>query len=128
MVYAWGGMMLIALLGLFFWWRKRLEQVGWYLWAAILSISLPYLANTAGWFTAEMGRQPWIVYDVMRVHQGLSKVVSRDQILGSLTMFVCVYGLLGSLFVFLLNRKIQYGPGEDDVKTVDDPLYRLPNK
>lgn len=126
MIYAWGGMMAIAILGLFFWWRKTLERQRWYLWGAVFSIALPYIANMAGWFTAEMGRQPWIVYNVMRVNEGLSRVVSREQVLGSLIMFICVYTLLGCLFVFLLNRKIQHGPGEYNTALPDDAHYRDP--
>ncbi len=124
MIYCWFGMMFIAVVGLFLWWKKRLERARWYLWGAVVSIAFPYLANMAGWFTAEIGRQPWIVYNVMRVKDGLSRVVSREQVLGSLMMFVVVYALLGSLFVFLLNRKIQHGPEEIGVSSPEDAHYR----
>ena len=126
MVYCWFAMMFIALVGLFFWWKGKLEKVRWYLWGSVISIAFPYIANMSGWFTAEMGRQPWIVYNVMRVKDGLSKVVTRDQVLGSLVMFVSIYALLGSLFVFLLNRKIQHGPEQLDVGSPEDTHYRDP--
>lgn len=124
MIYAWGAMMLYSLVGLFLWWRKKLETQKWYLWLAVFSVAFPYFANIAGWFTAEMGRQPWVVYNVMRTTDGLSKVISGGQVLGSIIMFIVIYSLLGSLFVFLLNQKIQHGPG--DVITDQDVHRRDP--
>ena len=118
MVYAWFGMMAIAICGLIL--RKHLETAKWFLWPAVFSVLLPYAANTAGWFTAEMGRQPWIIYGVMRISEGVSKVVSYEQVMGSLIMFTVVYALLLVLFLFLLNRKIQHGPVEEE----GDAYYR----
>lgn len=117
MVYAWGLMMIVVLLGFILWKKQRIDQTRWFLWAAIYSMILPYLANLAGWFTAEWGRQPWIVYNVMRTAAGASKVVSSGQVLGSLIMFIAIFSLLGALFVFLLNEKIQAGPtGEKEAE------------
>jgi cytochrome d ubiquinol oxidase subunit I len=113
MVYAWGAMMLCAIMGLILWYRKRLEKARWFLWYAVGSVLFPYIANTAGWFVAELGRQPWIVYNVMRTVEGASKVVTKEQVLGSLIMFGVVYSVLFVLFIFLLNRKIQHGPVEE---------------
>jgi cytochrome d ubiquinol oxidase subunit I len=123
MVYAWFGMMLIAIIGLILWKKNRLEVTKWLLWGAVFSVLLPYVANTAGWFTAEFGRQPWIVYNVMRTVEGASKVVNRSQVMGSLIMFGVIYSLLFALFIFLLNRKIQHGPVEDD-GLLEDKHYR----
>jgi cytochrome d ubiquinol oxidase subunit I len=113
MIYAWGGMMLVALTGLILMRKKKLETANWFLWSATLSVLFPYIANTAGWFTAEVGRQPWIVYNVMRTSEGLSKVIVREQVLGSLIMFSVIYSMLFALFIFLLNRKIQHGPTDE---------------
>lgn len=113
MVYAWFGMMLCSIIGLILWYRNRLEKTMWFLWTTVFSVLLPYIANTAGWFTAEFGRQPWIVYNVMRTVEGASRVVSKEQVLGSLIMFSVVYSILFVLFIFLLNRKIQHGPVEE---------------
>jgi cytochrome d ubiquinol oxidase subunit I len=122
MIYAWGGMMLVALSGLILMRKKKLETANWFLWSATLSVLFPYIANTAGWFTAEVGRQPWIVYNVMRTSEGLSKVIVREQVLGSLIMFSVIYSMLFALFIFLLNRKIQHGPtGEVGL---DDKHYK----
>src|SRR3990167_7779719 len=112
MIYAWVAMVLYAAVGLILWWRRRLETARWFLWAAVFSIFFPYLANLCGWFTAELGRQPWIVYGLMRTAEGASRVVLWGEVLGSLIMFVTVYAILGALFVFLLNRKMQHGPSD----------------
>ena len=113
MIYAWAAMMAYAVIGLILWRKGRLETARWFLWPTIFSVFFPYVANTAGWFTAELGRQPWIVYNVMRISEGVSKVVSKEQVMSSLIMFGVVYSILFVLFVFLLNRKIQQGPVEE---------------
>lgn len=124
MIYSWGAMMLYAVVGLILW--RRLEKNRWYLWLAVFSIIFPYLANTSGWFTAEMGRQPWIVYNVMRTMDGVSKVLVTGNVVGSLIMFISMYTLLGSLFVFLLNRKIQTGPVAESKAKDKHAHYRDP--
>ena len=123
MIYSWGAMMLYATVGLILWWAKKLEKQRWFLFLTIFSVFFPYVANLSGWFTAEMGRQPWVVYGVMRTTDGLSKVISAGQVMGSIIMFIVIYAMLGSLFVFLLNRKIQHGP-VDDLPKPDDSHYR----
>jgi cytochrome bd ubiquinol oxidase subunit I len=103
-------MIFLSLLGCWLWWRKRLFSYRWLLWVYALSVLLPQLANEAGWFTAEMGRQPWVVYGLLRTSDALSKVVTANQIIFSLALFTIVYVVLFVLFLFLLNRKIQHGP------------------
>ena len=120
MIYAWGAMMLYAIFGLVIWWMGKLETQRWFLWLAVFSIAFPYLANISGWFTAELGRQPWIVYNVMRTSEGVSKVIDASQVWGSIMMFIVIYALLGSLFAFLLNRKIHVGPIDEE----EDLHYR----
>lgn len=110
MIYAWGAMMLYAIFGLWFLHKKTIEKKRWYLWLSVFSIFFPYMANIAGWFTAEVGRQPWIVYNVMKTSQGLSKVITGGQVLGSLISFISVFAFLLILFLFLLDRKIRSGP------------------
>jgi len=109
------GMLLILLsvLGVFFWWRQTLFEKRWLLWMFVVAVILPQVANQLGWISAEVGRQPWIVYGLMRTPDGLSKVLSTEQAALSLTLFVLLYGLLFLLFIFLLNHKIQHGPGEE---------------
>ena len=103
-------MILLTLYGSWLWWRKRLFDRRWLMWIFAWSVLLPQLGNQAGWFTAEMGRQPWVVYGLLRTSDALSKVVTANQIIFSLILFTLVYIVLFALFLFLLNRKIQHGP------------------
>jgi cytochrome d ubiquinol oxidase subunit I len=100
----------ITLLACFFWWRNKLFDKRWLLWAFVWAVLLPQIANQAGWFAAEMGRQPWVVYGLLRTSDALSKSVTANQVLFSLILFLGVYFILFLLFIYLLNRKIQHGP------------------
>ena len=123
MIYCWGIMMFLAILGIIFWPKNRLENKRWFLWLLVFSVFLPYVANIAGWFTAELGRQPWIVQGILRTADAASRVVSSADIITSLIMFLCIYGMLISLFFFLLNRKIKHGPVSISNEP-DDAHYR----
>ena len=68
-----------------------------------------------GWYTAEMGRQPWVVYGLLRTSDALSKAVTANQVLFSLIMFTLIYALLLVLFIYLLNKKIKHGPDDNDL-------------
>ncbi len=94
--------------------RTDLRLIRAFLWVLVLSVLGPQIANQAGWFAAEMGRQPWIVYELLKTSQALSKVVTANQILASLIMFAFVYVLLFAAFIFLLTRKIQHGPDAEE--------------
>jgi cytochrome d ubiquinol oxidase subunit I len=96
-------------------WRQTLENSRALLWLLVISVLGPQIANQAGWWTAEVGRQPWIVYKLLRTSQGLSAVVSANQIVASMIMFMSVYLLLFAAFIFLLNEKIQHGPDASDL-------------
>ena len=97
------------------WWRERLEHSRLLLWLLTLSVLGPQIANQAGWWVAEVGRQPWIVYKLLRTSDALSKVVAANQIVASMAMFMSTYALLFAVFVFLLNEKIKHGPDEADL-------------
>jgi cytochrome d ubiquinol oxidase subunit I len=101
--------MAIALLLL---WRGRLFHARWMLWILLLSAPFPYIANTAGWMTAELGRQPWLVYGLMRTENGFSTVVSAGNSMFTLLGFMGMYMVLGILGLFLLWREIERGPEE----------------
>jgi cytochrome d ubiquinol oxidase subunit I len=103
-------MIILSLLGCWLWWRNTLFDRRWLLWVYALSVLLPQIANQAGWFTAEMGRQPWVVYGLLRTSEALSRVVTANQVVFSLVLFTIVYIGLFALFLFQLNRKIQHGP------------------
>lgn len=108
------GMFLIALnaLGVFLLWRKKLFTCIPVLWAFVFAVAAPQIANQVGWMTAEVGRQPWIVYGLLRTSDALSKTVKANMVLTSLIMFTIIYMLLFVLFVFLLKEKIKVGPEE----------------
>jgi cytochrome d ubiquinol oxidase subunit I len=80
------------------------------LWALMLLIPFPYIATTAGWMTAELGRQPWLVYGLMRTANGASPRVSAGNGLFTLLGFMGLYLVLGILFLFLVTREIDHGP------------------
>ena len=106
------GMFLIALTfyASFLWWRGKLFETKWLMWIFSFSVILPQIANQVGWFAAEMGRQPWIVYGHLRTSEGFSQEVSSNQIMFSLALFTIVYTLLLLLFLYSLNKKIKQGP------------------
>jgi cytochrome d ubiquinol oxidase subunit I len=79
----------------------------------VFAVILPQLSNQFGWFAAEMGRQPWVVYGLLRTSDALSAVVNAEQVLFSLVMFTLLYALLFVLFIYLLNKKIQAGPYDE---------------
>jgi cytochrome d ubiquinol oxidase subunit I len=96
-------------------WRGKLFSQRWLLGLLVVAVLGPQLANQLGWFSAEVGRQPWIVQGLLRTADGLSKVVRAEAIVASLVMFTFVYALLFAVFVYLLNHKIQHGPDEADL-------------
>jgi cytochrome d ubiquinol oxidase subunit I len=101
---------LLMVVAAFLLWRDKLFTTNWVLWLLMLSFPLPYVANTAGWMTAEIGRQPWVVYGLIRVSEGYSKNVSAGNALFTLLGFMGVYTLLSILFVVLVYRTISAGP------------------
>lgn len=110
----------ISLLGIFFWWRGTLFNQRWMLWIFVFSVLLPQIANQIGWITAEVGRQPWIVYGLLRTSEGLSKTVEAGQVWFSLILFTLIYIGLFILFIYLLNEKIQHGP--EDVDSISSEI------
>lgn len=108
-------LILISSLGVFYWWRGTLFSKKWLLWIFVFSVLLPQIANQLGWITAEVGRQPWIVYGIMKTSEGLSKAVTEGQVWFSLILFTIIYVGLFILFLYLLNEKIQHGPENVDL-------------
>ena len=112
-------MMAVAAIALWFWWRGTLAHHRWVLWALVTMPVVAMIANQAGWITAEVGRQPWIVYPSvqdgvpmmgLRTSDGLSESVTAQQVLSSIIMFGVIYALLFAVWIFVLNSKIQHGP------------------
>ena len=115
MVAAGFGMILVAGLGFLYFWHGSLFENRWLLWLLTLSVLGPQIANQCGWFAAEVGRQPWIVYGLLRTSEGLSAVVKADAVVTAIVLFSLVYLLLFAVFVYLLNDKIQHGPDAADL-------------
>lgn len=107
-------LILISLLSLFLLWKKKLYDNKLWLKILVVSVLLPQAANQLGWFSAEVGRQPWVVYGLLRTTDGLSKAVASGQILFSLILFMFIYALLFILFIYLLDRKIKHGPAHPE--------------
>jgi len=97
-------------LGLFFLWRKTLFDKSWFLWMLVFAIPLPVLACEFGWTAAEVGRQPWIVYHLLRTKDAASATVTSGEILFSIGLFGVIYLLLGILWFFLMVKRVKTGP------------------
>ena len=100
----------IMVVAAFLLWRRLLDRSAWMLWILMLSFPFPFIANTAGWFTAELGRQPWLVYGLMRTVDGASTHVSAGNALFTLLGFMGMYTVLSMLYVLLMWREIDHGP------------------
>jgi len=95
-------------------WRGKLYESRWMLWGLMLCVPLPYIANTAGWMTAELGRQPWLIYGLMRTASGASPRVGAGNVLFTLIGFMGLYAVLAILWLFLVWREIELGPDPDE--------------
>ena len=100
-----------------------LDQKKWFLRIMVISVLFPHIGQQCGWISAEAGRQPWLVWKILRTVEGVSASVNAGQVCGSITMFLLIYALLFFLFLFLLDRKIKHGP---EAAEPDDLLYRNP--
>ena len=100
----------LMIVAAFLLWRKMLYSSRWMLWLLLISFPFPYIANTAGWMTAEIGRQPWLIYGLLRTSEGYSHVVSAGNGLFTMIGFMGLYTLLGLLFAVLVYREISQGP------------------
>ncbi len=103
-------LIMISFLGLFYIYKQTLVKQKWLLWIFVFAVLGPQIANQVGWATAEIGRQPWIVYGLMRTSEAASVVVNSGQIIFSIILFTFIYLLLFVLFIYLLNEKIKLGP------------------
>ncbi len=124
MLGMWALMLFLSIVGIYLWYKRRLDAHPWVLRLMAISAIFPQLANQAGWYSAESGRYPWIVYGLLRISEGLSKAVTANQILGSIIMFGVVYLILFFLFIYLLNEKIKHGP-EEELPDLSTPYHGL---
>ncbi len=114
MIGMWVIMFLLCTTALYRWWKGTLFESKIFFRMLMLSVLAPVFANQTGWVVAEMGRYPWIVYGYLRISEGLSKTVTANQVFSSIIMFTVVYAFLFVMFVYLLRKKIEHGPGEDE--------------
>jgi cytochrome d ubiquinol oxidase subunit I len=108
----------IMVLATFLLWRGKLYDSRWMLWILMLAIPFPFIANTAGWFTAELGRQPWLAYGLFRTEEGVSPLVSSGSVLFTLIGFAGMYLIMGLLYILLMVREVAHGP-EDEAEPLE---------
>ncbi|MDP1880194.1 MAG: cytochrome ubiquinol oxidase subunit I [Parachlamydiaceae bacterium] len=123
MIGMWLFMFLISIFGILLQRKNRLYNHPWLLRAMVVSAIFPHLANQAGWYCAETGRYPWIVYNLLRISEGLSKAVTANQVLGSIILFGVLYFILFLLFIYLLNEKIKHGPLQTEEEEDESTPY-----
>ena len=93
-------------------WRGKLFETNWLLWILMMLFPFPFIANTVGWMVAELGRQPWLVYGLMRTEHGASPMVSSGSVMFTLLGFFGMYTILSLLYIFLMLRRIEHGANE----------------
>jgi cytochrome d ubiquinol oxidase subunit I len=101
-------------------WRGLLAQQRWLLWALTLAFPFPFIANTAGWMAAELGRQPWLVYGLMRTAEGGSPTVHAGATVFTLLGFAGLYFVLGVTFLALVAVEIGHGPQRSHAAPASD--------
>lgn len=114
---------LICLVAWFFYFRKTLFTTRWLLWIFVFSVLAPFVANHAGWTAAEVGRQPWIVYNMLRTEDALSSAVQAEQILISIILFTVIYIMLFIVWLTILDRKIKAGPDDEYSEAEGTPKH-----
>lgn len=116
MILMWGLMALTIILSLIAYKRKKIENNKWILRLLIISVLFPQIANQLGWYSAEVGRQPWIVQGILKTSEGVSTNLTVEQVLISLVLFAVIYIFLFAMFIYLVDRKIKHGPHEDGIE------------
>ncbi len=105
-------MLAVSWFGVLLLWRGRLERARWFLWAAFLSFPTGFVAVLAGWFTAEVGRQPWVVYGLLRTSEAVTPSLTTSQVLVSLAAYVAVYAVIYAFGLFYIYRLLRDGPAD----------------
>jgi cytochrome d ubiquinol oxidase subunit I len=126
MVYAGSLVALVALGGALLFWRRRLERVRWFLWVAVFTAFLPFVAITAGWVLTEMGRQPWIVQGLLLTAKANSPSVSSTWIGISLGVFISLYALLLAVDIWLMRRYAGIDPSDAPEEETETPPSSAP--
>jgi cytochrome bd ubiquinol oxidase subunit I len=106
-------MVAVSWLGILLLWGDRLERARWFLWAAFLSFPTGFIAVLSGWFTAEVGRQPWVVYGLLRTEDAITPSLTGGQVLLSLIGYVAVYAVIYAFGLSYIYRLLRDGPVGD---------------
>ncbi len=106
-------MLAVSWLGMVLRWLGRLETARWFLWAAFLSFPSGFVAVIAGWFTAEVGRQPWVVYGILRTSDAVTPSLSGGTVLFSLLGYIAVYAVIYAFGLYYIYRILREGPAEE---------------
>src|SRR5712672_475530 len=121
------GMVMLGLawLGTYLNFKQRLERNRLLLWATFLSFPLPFIAILTGWFTAEVGRQPWVVYGVLRTADAMTPFLTTRAATISLVIFCAIYGFIFAFGTFYIYRLIRTGPAG---KLFESPRLAVPSR
>ena len=106
----------VTITGTFLLFTRKFFNTRWVLWAWVIMVPLPVLANELGWVSAELGRQPWLVYGLLKTQEGISKSVSATEVLISLILFMLIYLLLFMVWIYIIDKDIKKGPDLKDIK------------
>ncbi len=120
-------MFLIAAVGAWLYRKRKLQTTRWFLWIAVVAMSFPYIAATAGWILTEMGRQPWIVQNLLKTSDAVSTGLSTATIAASLTVFLLLYATLGVVDFMLMRRYARLDPPQVDRAGTGAPPCRSPS-
>jgi cytochrome bd ubiquinol oxidase subunit I len=125
MVGCWLVMLLVAWTGSYLMYKERIEQTRLLLWAVFLSFPLPFIAILTGWYTAEVGRQPWTVYGVLRTADAMTPFLTGRTALTSLVVFCVVYSFIFVFGTYYIHRLLRAGP---EGRLVLPPAAAIPNR
>ncbi|MFA8450437.1 MAG: cytochrome ubiquinol oxidase subunit I [Bacteroidales bacterium] len=103
-------LILLSVVGTILLFTRNLFRLKWLLWIFVFAVILPEISNQLGWYSAEVGRQPWVVYNLLRTSEAFTPSVTQGELIFSLILFLIVYIFLFVLFVFMMTRKILHGP------------------
>jgi len=110
---------LIMAIGALLLWQRKLYNRRWYMYILMFAFPFPYIGNLAGWYTSELGRQPWLVYNLLRTSHGVSETVSSGNALFTLLGFIGLYIFLGLLFLGLVGKIIYQGPNKSELNKAE---------
>jgi cytochrome bd ubiquinol oxidase subunit I len=119
-------MVAVSWFGLWLRWRGKLDDTRWFLWVAFLSFPTGFVAVLAGWFTAEVGRQPWVVYGLLRTKDAVTPSLATGDVVFSLLAYIAVYAVIYSFGLYYIYRLLRDGPAAASEGPGDSTLARVP--